>query len=81
MQVLELIIEIVKVHESGAFAVKHREGEFKTDKERWTAAAKVIACKYLDTDVPDASNWRLHDYIQYNINEFWKIYTRAALIS
>ena len=75
MKVLELIIEIAKVHESGEFAVRHREGEFENDKERWTDAAKLVAYGYLDTDN------RLYWYIRNNIHEFWKIYTKAILIS
>ena len=80
MKVLELIAE---VHESGEFAVRHREGEFENDKERWTAAAKLVAYGYRgipNSPILDTDN-SIHDYIKYNIHEFWKIYTKAILIS
>jgi len=39
MDILTATTEIAEMHESGLYVVKHRRGDFKTDKERWVAAA------------------------------------------
>ena len=39
MDLLDFTKEIADTFESGLYAVRHREGDFKTGKERWIAAA------------------------------------------
>jgi len=39
MDLLDFTKEVADTFESGLYVVRHRKGEFKTDKERWVAAA------------------------------------------
>ena len=39
MDILRVTPIIADMHESGLYATKHNRGEFKTDKQRWFAAA------------------------------------------
>ena len=39
MDLLDFTKEIADTFESGLYVVRHREGDFKTDRERWVAAA------------------------------------------
>jgi len=57
MNILSITTEIADMHESGLYVVKHRRGDFKTDKERWVAAAADCGMSNED-DV--AKCWKLY---------------------
>ena len=57
MNILTATTQIADKHESGLYVVKHRRGDFKTDKERWVAAA--ADCGITDED-DVARCWKLY---------------------
>jgi len=57
VDILTATTQIADIHESGLYVVKHRRGDFKTDKERWVAAAADCGITNED-DV--AKCWKLY---------------------
>lgn len=57
MDILTATTQIADIHESGLYVVKHRRGDFKTDEERWVAAAADCGITNED-DV--AKCWKLY---------------------